>query len=168
MSGLRFPRAFAAILALSLLGLACGDDDPKTEEPKQRTCRRDSALIAEAHDCRLDEHCPCGTHCELGRCTATCSTDADCAVGGCDLFGRCRERAAESRIAPLKPAGRVGIELPSPLTRVGAASGERDVRFRLDAKGPETVRVEVDPGMEVASAEIGRGIAAGELSARHG
>jgi hypothetical protein len=145
----------ATTLLVALWPTACdtGTADPADggrDGPPASTCTRDPALVAEAWNCRLDDHCPCGAHCELGRCVAACAADADCPGGRCDLFGRCRAAGDFDRIRALDPDGSIRVVLTTPLVRLGDPTVERAVRFRLDATEPTDVRVVVEPGLEVA------------------
>ncbi|HCF60720.1 MAG TPA: hypothetical protein DFS52_22310, partial [Myxococcales bacterium] len=146
------PALGVVLLALLFAGSGCSCGEPESEGEKPSSCTRDSALIAEARSCRLDEHCPCGAHCELGRCMASCASDSDCVEGRCDLFGRCVDTdPSTGRIAPLSPAGKVKVVLTSPpLVNLGEASAERALRFRVDAAARTTARIVADPGLEVS------------------
>ncbi len=89
-----------------------GTDAGQNPNPTGSSCTRVPALIDQRAECRSDDLCPCGTHCELGQCTATCRADTDCTGATyCDDFGRCRERSSTERIAPLSTQGQTRSEL---------------------------------------------------------
>lgn len=114
-------RRILALLVLSI-ATACGGSDgvpvdaggpgPSTDAGVAALCTRDPALIDQKAECRSDDLCPCGTHCELGECIATCRADGDCASGSyCDTFGRCRATTSLERIAPLSAQPQVRSQL---------------------------------------------------------
>src|SRR5690349_18634568 len=76
-----------------LIALAGGGDDaaapPVVEPPSAEQCVRDTALMTARLECLQNLDCPCGTHCELGECLPTCTSDMDCGTGHCDALGYC-------------------------------------------------------------------------------
>ncbi|QDG52045.1 tandem-95 repeat protein [Persicimonas caeni] len=79
-----------ALGVIALVTIGCGGGG---ESPSQAVvqCEPDPARIAERDRCQTDETCPCGTFCDLGRCEAECTSDADCADGEvCSTYGQCR------------------------------------------------------------------------------
>ncbi len=63
-------------------------------------CTPDPTLIAQKRECLRDEQCPCGSHCWLGQCQASCQSDTDCADGTyCDQFGTCRDAQDTAKVA---------------------------------------------------------------------
>lgn len=118
-------------------------------EPGLR-CVVDPEQIAEKRDCVMDDHCPCGSHCELGQCTATCLSDADCASGeSCDLFGRCRTLDGDGVPVPLAPVPG-DFTLEPPAVRLQDSTTEAVLRVRVTTN-VEAFRV-VAVGAEVACA----------------
>lgn len=107
-------------------------------------CVRDPALIDQPTECRSDDLCPCGTHCELGLCTATCRLDADCeGETYCDDFGRCRDRSSTARIAPVSVAsqGRSALSASPAVIRVADKATPYAVTLRPSNGRPGPARV---------------------------
>jgi hypothetical protein len=84
-------------------------------------CSPDPERLNGVHRCQVDEQCPCGAHCALGRCIYECLDGVQACADGerCSLFGRCVEGASEPAgssfeedIAPPDPApmGRVRLK----------------------------------------------------------
>lgn len=118
-------------------------------------CVRVQAEIDARRACRTDDLCPCGTHCDLGECVATCGNDGDCGGGEvCDDFGRCRADAPGGRIAPIdvSPRGRMVVsplslsfvvpDAPRTVHIRPASVGQG--RARVLARGPVAVRCAPD------------------------
>jgi hypothetical protein len=107
--------------------------------------------MAEGRSCRLDDHCPCGTHCQSGRCGYDCLVDGDCAAAGewCDPFGRCRTREQAGVVAPIDraPSGTLAVS-PAYIRIIDRTMPQSVV---LEAKGMAVtdVRVEADVDLEV-------------------
>lgn len=124
-SSTTFTRVLLLCLPALLFG-ACGDDPvgPGFQ------CEVDEALLAQRTECVLDESCPCGSHCELGLCVATCGGGAACESGQfCDSMGRCRNDG-ETSIVPAPTGavvGRVVVSTPRLLVR----SQDEVVRFSI-------------------------------------
>lgn len=78
-------------------------------------CVVDLDRIEERRACISDDHCPCGSHCDLGVCVAECQQDSDCGDGQrCDTFGRCRA-AWDTGIVPAPTGAPVGaFEISTP------------------------------------------------------
>lgn len=96
---------FIPLAFLLVLSVACDDDDGNNTNQTTvsgYSCVRDPSLMARTTQCRLDIHCPCGTHCEEGLCQHQCMSDDECEDGAwCDYFGRCRSQEVRSSFAPL-------------------------------------------------------------------
>lgn len=171
-------RALAALIALTLT--ACPDEgggsDPAadgtagdgassdsasggdggggggTDAIDSPACQKDPALIAQKQACLMDDLCPCGTHCELGQCVATCTEDSVCGAGErCDDFGRCTPEGQAGKIGPFQPAvdNRVRVSPPvlplasaDPSWRVRLDAAVSGGRARLVARGPLEVQCE--------------------------
>jgi hypothetical protein len=87
--------------------------------------------VAKRRRCVSDDQCPCGAHCELGLCEASCSAALPCAAGlSCDAFGRCRDAGSIA-------AARVARVAPGTAARVAA----RTRVVQLGDDGTATVRV---------------------------
>lgn len=111
-----------------------------------RACTPDPVLVAAGSACQTDDHCPCGTHCDLGRCAAACTGDADCAEGElCDAYGRCRLPEDADRIDAPAASGAGRVALPS-------------AELALPTEGTTTLTV------RVSDAEVGRA----RVTAAHG
>ncbi len=130
-------------------------------EEVEPVCRPDSERLNGVHHCRLDEHCPCGAHCALGRCIYECLDGVeDCDEGQrCTLFGRCVEVASEGPIED--PSGedeeQVAEEtaMPDPAP-VGRIRLER-LRYRVqDADTILALRLTVEEA-DVPAVRVGEG-----------
>ena len=62
-----------------MLMVDAGEQDPRDAgtttdagEVSEPLCRPDPERLNGIYHCRLDEHCPCGAHCALGRCIYDC------------------------------------------------------------------------------------------------
>ncbi|MBW2717030.1 MAG: hypothetical protein JRD94_00360 [Deltaproteobacteria bacterium] len=108
-------------------------------------------MVAERRDCLEDDHCPCGTHCELGICEASCEADGDCADGNaCDDFGRCRP-SGQGALVPTPSATRSASDVQplSPAVSLDPATGEGTLRLAAKSGAPAEVRVLAREGAEV-------------------
>ncbi len=116
-------------------------------------CTRDEARIAAAGDCLSDDHCPCGTYCDLGQCVSECAASADCAAGErCDDFGRCRD-ADHQDLVPVPPATRAPARLEvEPVATIADGRSETLARFVI-RDAPARVRVTGRYGAELMCAE---------------
>lgn len=131
-------RCGIVIVVLATVGCGGGADqnpgqsgEPDAGADTGMSCTRDPELIAQQPACQFDDECPCGTHCELGRCTAQCATANDCAVGEvCDDFGRCRA-SGDAAMLPL----------PDPQGQ-GSLAVDR-TRLFISEEGPNTLAVSV-------------------------
>ncbi len=103
-------RYWFALLVALFLAAACGS--PTESQPTHTAvqCTPDQAVIARHDACQTDASCPCGSYCDLGRCVAQCSNDADCADGlVCDTYGRCQEKDQADQLLPPSRNPRGGI-----------------------------------------------------------
>jgi hypothetical protein len=118
-------------------------------------CLRDETLLAERHECVLDEDCPCGAHCSLGLCAYDCAVDADCGPGRwCNDFGRCGLPGDTGLTPPITRAPRVRLQFDRTLVGLRAPADEQTVwvravardsgRIRFAARGPLEVRCRAD------------------------
>ena len=84
--------------------------DAGGEDAAPPVCTPDPDRLNGVRRCQVDEQCPCGAHCTLGRCIYECLDGVqDCADGQrCSLFGRCVEQAAESE----EPRAALSTETP--------------------------------------------------------
>lgn len=114
-------------------------------------CERDPALLAEPRACVVDEDCPCGAHCALGRCAHDCAADDDCASGGwCDDFGRCRAAGDSTRVALPVRQPRAVLSAEPDLLEFRRAGVEKSVLLRAASRDAGPVRVVGGDGVEVA------------------
>lgn len=160
-------RSVTLLLALALAG--CADDDsggaaPADGETYDATgsdgasgsspaCQRDPDLIAQGQECLRDDLCPCGTHCDLGRCVAACMDDGGCGAGErCDDFGRCGPEG-QGKVGAFAPAGRDRVRAAPGVIRTGGKETPFRVRVhragaggraRVVARGPVKVRCAPD------------------------
>lgn len=147
-------RLWAALALLSATLFACASGDESKPKKNATTasasCVPDPALIEAAHACLADDDCPCGAHCHLGVCEASCAADTDCGDGQrCDDFGRCRFAAATA-LAPAPPVvAEAKVRAVEPLTRVSPADGVGLLRFNVDDADADQLRVRAKGGTEV-------------------
>ncbi len=136
---------FAVLLVLS----ACNGKDISDKRPLSALeiqCKPDKALLALETACQIDENCPCGSHCELGVCTVSCTRDSECELGGCDAFGRCTLNPGQIPEVDPAPAAIVKV-----WPEVVTLDEQRSAVLFLDAEGYESgpVRVAVNEPLEV-------------------
>lgn len=154
--------AFLLAFALALVGVGCGDDQPKRQRPAggntNELCVRDPALIAEARACVADDHCPCGSHCELGECVATCLKDTECGAGAtCDAFGRCRAAGDTGLLPPPAPTAEGDLTVFPASLRAIDPTQPRPLRLVAGDRAVGTIRIAAGQGIEV---DCGGGFAA--------
>lgn len=141
---------------LGVLGVAaCGDKQPEaapggtTPPPPVPACVVNAEAVAAAPACLADKDCPCGAHCDLGKCIASCSASGDCDAGeSCDRFGRCRGATAVGMVPPSAHDGAAGLKALQPVV-YGGATGEAEVRFVASKVDAGEVRVAASPELEV-------------------
>jgi len=139
---MRSPLLLVSLLASSALLFACSQDPSAGP-----TC--DKSNIDEDRACVVDAHCPCGAHCELGRCFAACRADGDCGGGGsrCDDYGRCRPKS-HTALLPEAPA-ETGGSLRAPARVVLSDNGEANVTLQASNIEVPRARVATRGGSEV-------------------
>lgn len=127
-----------------------GLPDGASPDGAASTCTRVAALLDASTACQRDEDCPCGSHCDLGRCAHACLTDTDCDEGTCDRFGRCGGDGGR-----LATASQPRFIVEPSTVEVRARGAERVLRVRAtgDAVGP--LRVVADSGAAVVCGEGG-------------
>lgn len=113
-------------------------------------CDRDPERIAAKTRCLTDDLCPCGAHCELGQCVASCERNADCDdAERCDDFGRCVPEDQMGKVSPIDPAAGTRVTASPATLFVGGEAEEWNVRLqapaaggraRVAARGPYEVR----------------------------
>lgn len=159
-------QKFSRSLGIVLVGLAltaCGGDDPpetttnngtntNSETSNQNsntnnqtevaeTCTPSELLVAARSRCQVDDHCPCGTFCNLGECSAECRTSDDCSDGlVCDGFGRCRN-STDTALVPVPPSqaqGLIRVDEPRIVLEVGV---EAILTVRVSERSIERARV---------------------------
>jgi hypothetical protein len=137
---------------LFLGGAACGEQEKEQPSTSIDRCEPDQALIDEARECRRDDHCPCGSHCSLGQCTAACTSTDDCADGQtCDSFGRCRGGAA-GVIAVRNAASEGRPRILQSGVIAGTRAEPRLLTITADDGPLHSARITADPGAEIALA----------------
>lgn len=154
------------LLAATGPGFGCGDDsttadaddadvedglDGDGNDGTEGRCERDPALLAEPRACVVDEDCPCGAHCALGRCAHDCAADDECgARERCDDFGRCRDAADSARVALPAREPRAVLSAEPGLLEFRQAGAEKPVVVRAAGRDAGPVRVVGGEGVEVA------------------
>jgi hypothetical protein len=113
------------------------------------TCTPNPDLVAEKRRCQVDDHCPCGSFCNLGECTANCTTADDCGSGQtCDRFGRCRN-VGDTALVPVPPAqaqGRVQVDQPQVVLESGT---EVTLPVHITERAVDRMRVVASFGAQV-------------------
>ncbi|MFW6053625.1 MAG: EB domain-containing protein, partial [Persicimonas sp.] len=130
-------------------GEQAGEDGREQPSNTLQICTPDPELVAEKRRCQVDDDCPCGTHCSLGQCVASCTEAADCADGEtCDSFGRCRQEG-ETALVPVPSQdaeGRLALETS---TMYFDEAGEAVTTVRVEQRGVGRARVVASNGAEV-------------------
>ncbi|QDG50704.1 hypothetical protein FIV42_08170 [Persicimonas caeni] len=125
------------------------DSESDTDIVSQQ-CTPDPELVAQENRCQIDDHCPCGTYCDLGRCIADCSEAADCQDGEvCDEFGRCRDTAATGLVPlPRQQAdkGRIALDQRRLLLEEGR---EERLVIRVEERAVDRARATVSAGLQI-------------------
>lgn len=140
-------------LVMGGLLVGCGDesgeDGSKDSPSALKICTPDPDLVAQKRRCQVDDDCPCGTHCSLGQCAASCTEAADCADGEvCDSFGRCRQ-ADEAALVPVPRQQAEGLlALDTPRVYFDE-TGEAVATIRVERRDVSRVRVVASNGAEV-------------------
>jgi hypothetical protein len=157
------------LLGNALLLPACSDE----KNGNAGQCRPDVKLIAEQRVCRADDQCPCGAHCELGKCMAECTANGDCQDGArCDSFGRCRSASDSGKLLPLSGAG--SGHLSTVTSSLVVPQGDSGT-FLLTAEDgdAEAVRLQASEGFELECDDgawqgecVDAGVQQGEARAR--
>ena len=150
-------NAFAtgAIAAVSVLG-ACsppGNTDGGADsgtDGTSRACVPNEALIAARRECRADDQCPCGAHCELGQCIASCGASTACASGTtCDTFGRCVAPGTPVTQRAVSAAAPGTATVRDPLVRFETMTSIATIGFHAGAHDLGPVRETVPAGFEL-------------------
>lgn len=115
------------------------------------TCVVNPTLIAARRRCLTDDHCPCGAHCEYGRCEATCGAGLPaCAAGQrCDRFGRCRAMADQTLVPATVPGATSRIMVNNPSVVLGPMGEQAPIVIRLQDNPEARVRVVASTGFQV-------------------
>ncbi|MAO84044.1 MAG: hypothetical protein CMH50_09225 [Myxococcales bacterium] len=151
-----------------MLTVDAGEQDPRDAgtttdagEVSEPLCRPDPERLNGVYHCRLDEHCPCGAHCALGRCIYDCLEGVKACEDDerCTLFGRCVQVSDEAPIEDVSGEDdeQVGEETPMPdPTPVGRVQLER-LRYRVhDADTTLALRLTVIEA-DVSAVRVGGG-----------
>lgn len=141
---IRLRSSVGSLFALFALA-ACGGDDAPPPTPNVVQCERDPARLEASIRCVSDDTCPCGAFCDRGACAYECTSDADCAAGRCDAFGRCRADGDDA-IVPAPPRLesariRLGKTVLEPVEGSPAA-----LRVTFTGAEPTTLRVATRDG----------------------
>lgn len=115
------------------------------------TCTPDRATIAARRACVSDDQCPCGAHCELGECVATCGDGLPACASGqtCDRFGRCRAASDVTLVGEVAPKTPSVLALDRPSLLVGSEAQQATLAIRAVNKASGRVRVTVPAPYQV-------------------
>jgi hypothetical protein len=120
--------------------------------PPEDGCERIDSLLDDARACRLDEHCPCGAYCDLGRCVSQCTTDNDCTDGQtCSDFGRCLAPDSLERAVVVDQRGVVEAR-PSLLPVLGDGDSVR-IDLRVSQGTVNRIRLVASEGLNILCEE---------------
>lgn len=169
LSQIQFITALCLLVAGCTPPLKGGGDTDAGTAPAYYTCTVDPALVALKMACRADDGCPCGTHCQLGTCTASCQTSSDCSTGSaCDGFGRCVNDvrgpatadgtafAKGASVAPPVSAAPQGlIALDTSLVELAGVDTVGQAGVALTDGGVDGLVVVAPAGLEVQCADAG-------------
>jgi hypothetical protein len=134
-------------------GCSKSDADPQVQNNE---CTRVGSLIDTKRSCRADGECPCGAHCELGRCIASCRESSDCPGGYCDQFGRCRAGEDRNLVAIIQTTSRSATTIAVAPTTINALTSDpRSIRVEVAGGGSSSVRIAVEAPVQVACAPNG-------------
>jgi hypothetical protein len=139
-------------LVSAVLVFACGESrnskgKPDLEGTQAGLCVRDEAKMAERRQCQRDDTCPCGTHCELGVCEASCVEAADCGQGEyCDDFGRCRNQEDTQRLPSFSAPSAPDLRLQPHRVELDTEKQARPFWISLAAEGQAEART-LRPGV---------------------
>jgi hypothetical protein len=109
------------------------------------TCTPNSTAIAEKRACISDDQCPCGAHCDLGQCVASCGDGQPaCAANQtCDRFGRCRNASDLTLVGEVAPRTPTALSIDRTTMLVGTESDSATLAIRSINKATGPVRVTV-------------------------
>lgn len=111
----------------------------------ESTCTPDPMAIAEQRACVSDDQCPCGAHCDLGRCVATCGAGLPAcgAAQTCDRFGRCRNASDRTLVGEVAARTPSALSLDRTTLLVGTESDAATLTLRSVNRATDRVRVTV-------------------------
>lgn len=115
------------------------------------TCTPNSTAIAEKRACISDDQCPCGAHCDLGQCVASCGAGQPaCAANQtCDRFGRCRNASDLTLVGEVAPRTPTALSIDRTTMLVGTESDSATLAIRSVNKATGPVRVTVPSPYQV-------------------
>lgn len=108
-------------------------------------CTPNPDIIAQHRECMSDDTCPCGAHCDLGVCVASCGAGIGTCSGAdtCDAFGRCGPPGPDGRV-PVPPANVGSVILDSPRVVLPNLTTPIAVRFQVATADLGPVRIAID------------------------
>jgi len=139
---------FASLL---LLGLGCGDDEPRSSARASTSLRVPQSLISleSSRGCFLDVDCAEGLFCFQNQCTWECETDADCRLGAsCSSTRRCVSDAAVLAMESLQPS----FDVARALDQEEIADIPAQQPIALEENPPDVV--EIDPGQPFVTVSL--------------
>ncbi len=143
---------FFAVIALA----GCGNGPEGESSPDAgistdggETACPSAEVLEQEPACQLDDDCPCGTHCSLGRCIARCTTDNDCSIGEqCDDFGRCRAEG-DRALVPLPSTDGQGTLTVDRQQLFLTADAEQAIQVGASDRPVTQARVVAERGVEI-------------------
>ncbi len=146
-------RVFALGVA-AVLGCSAGCTSSSAGPGAPAACTPNPETIAQHRECMTDDTCPCGAHCDLGQCVASCGTGLPACSQTCDPFGRCGVPGPDGRV-PVT-IGNVGsVVLDSPRVVLPNLTTPVAVRFQVATADLGPVRIATDAPFELQCADGG-------------
>lgn len=106
--------------------------------------------------CTRDENCACGTGCDRGQCTQSCTLTADCSGDTvCDSFGRCVAPARANQPNPVSGLPRGTLFIDRQELELFSATGVETLHVAAKTLPLTRVRLAVEAGLEVSCGESG-------------
>lgn len=129
--------------------------DPATYEPVG--CTPDARAIAARRPCQRDDQCPCGAHCELGVCVASCGAGLPACTSGnvCNTSGRCVPPGSDPVIAPVGTASGT-VRFDSASVTLAGPTDVQILQYSAADTSVDRVRFAIEAPFEVRCTDGGQ------------